>query len=67
MNFTKCKGCKKEVAWIRNTEGKNILVDAEPENRYVMTLNGEWKMVQCFRVHWDTCPSEALFREKPGG
>ena len=52
----KCKYCDVEIIFIINTNGNSVPVDAKAQKRYVRTLSGEWKLVDCFRPHQATCP-----------
>ena len=70
MDYANCrggvgrKGCGAPIIWITTENGKKCPLDREPEKRYVMTLRGDWKMVDTYVSHFATCPNAALFREK---
>lgn len=65
MNYATCKGkdCGAEIIWIKTENDKNHPVDRKPEKMWVMTLSGRWKLVDCYRSHFGTCPAEAMFRK----
>ena len=62
MDLSTCKtkgqrrGCGADIYWIVTEAGKKHPIDREPEKMWVMTLSGDWKMVDCFRSHFASCP-----------
>jgi adenosyl cobinamide kinase/adenosyl cobinamide phosphate guanylyltransferase len=52
----KCKWCRAEIIFITNENGNDVPVDAKAQKRYVRTLRGDWKLVDCFLPHHASCP-----------
>ncbi len=58
MDYAIHKACKREIIWVMTENGKKTMLDREPEKMWVFTLSGTWKMVDCYRSHFATCPQD---------
>lgn len=58
--MTTCKGCGRQIEWIRTEAGKRMPVDPEP----LTVILPDGRLVSGYRPHWVTCPQAAQFRRK---
>lgn len=68
-----CKGCGKEVGWVRMVSGKRMPVDLEPLQRVVVVyddpagvLPSMGKVVSGYVPHGAPCPEVQKFGKKGG-
>jgi len=60
-----CKGCGREINWVKTLNGKNMPVDPEPQTMVVTTKNDKaWVSKTCYVPHWATCPNADDFRKR---
>ncbi len=55
-----CKGCGREIEWIRTEAGKQMPVDPGP----VMVVLRDGRVVRGYIPHWVTCEKAEQFRGK---
>ncbi|MGE5585779.1 MAG: hypothetical protein ACM309_09680 [Bacillota bacterium] len=60
MGMTTCKGCGREIKWLRTEAGKQMPVDPEP----VTVVLTDGRVFRGYRPHWATCPKAEQFRRK---
>lgn len=58
--MTTCKGCGRQIEWIKTEAGKQMPVD--PDLVTVVLKDG--RVVRGYRPHWATCPNAEQFRRK---
>ncbi len=59
--MNKCKGCNREIKWLKTTAGKKMPVD--PQEVTIVTKAGS--TYRGFIPHWATCPKAEQFKSKP--
>jgi len=62
--MSQCKTCKAEIIWIKTPAGKSDLVDAKPQQVWVMEGRTSWKLVNGYTSHFATCPQASQHRRK---
>lgn len=63
-----CKGCGKQIKWVRMISGAKMPVD--PEELSVVSIDpvsGQGIARRGFKVHWQTCSEAKQFRKRKGG
>lgn len=53
-----CKGCGKEIEWIRTEAGKQMPVDPDP----VTVVLKDGRVVRGYIPHWATCEKAQEFK-----
>jgi hypothetical protein len=65
--MSNCKSCGAEIIWKKTTNGKNIPLDANSEEKRAMISVKDSEVVyigDCYVVHWATCPNADSHRKK---
>jgi len=68
--MTECKSCSAPVFWIKTSNGKNMLLNAKPEKRFIVDGDPEGFIVpdavmkDTYVSHFATCPQSKKWRKK---
>lgn len=61
----KCKGCHRDIKWIRSASGKATPIDPQIATIWSETPAG-WRLFKGHVPHFATCPNADEFRKEKG-